>query len=219
MLISEKNTNRRLRPAEQRFVENIAAGMTQTAAYKEAYPKASDASARACASQKLTDPNIQAAVIQERKDQAASAAGVTVAMVVGGVAELAFGSIADIPFVDGHVDWERARESGVDKLIKSIRVQRHTTKDGRDFVTTNIELYSRLDALKELGDYLGVKQKPRENDAEIEKVARAYKSWRDRHPNATEEERRLYLQEFAKGGSVPVEALESRVQDLGSQEQ
>lgn len=214
MLISEKNAQRKLRPAEQQFVDNIARGMNQTDAYRDAYPKASDTSAIAAASRKLSDVNIQAA-ITARKHEAAEQAGITPAMVIGGVNEIAFGSIADIPFTDyGTIDWEEARARGVDRLIKSIRITQTTTG-----VTTHYEMYSRLDALKELADYLGIKQKPRENDAEIEKVARSYNAWCRDHADATEEEKLHMLHVFAKGGSVPIEALESRVQDLGSVDQ
>lgn len=216
MKLTEKKTKRKLRQAEKQFVDNIVAGHKQTVAYQMAYPNASPETASANASRKLADANIQAA-IQRRKQEAAELAGVTPAMVIGGMNEIAFGSLADIPFTEfGTIDWDLARARGVDHLIKSIRI----TQTVGGTVSTHYEMYSRLDALKELGDYLGIKQKPRENDAEIEKIARAYSAWCETEGKDAQAERReIMLQHFAKGGAVPVEALKSRVeavQELGA---
>src|SRR5688572_17726258 len=185
MKISEKNRLTKLRPAEMVFVEEIVAGASQTDAYQKAYPRSSRETARANASKKLADANIQEAV-NFRKQIAAELAGISSESVLGALNEIAFASLGDIEFTNyGTIDWERARARGVDHLIKSIRVTVSTKGD----VTTHYEMYSRMDALKELVECLGIKQKPRENDLEIDKIARAFKSWCNRYSHASDEQR------------------------------
>lgn len=68
----------------------------------------------------------------------------------------------------GEFDLEKARETGAVDLLKKVEI-----KEQIDFITKNkeitykIEMLSNQDARKEVADYLGMKQAPRTNDADI----------------------------------------------------
>ena len=140
----------------------VAKGETATDAYKRSGHKATK-SAGIQASQKLNTPIIQEA-LEKRRAYFRSIADVDAKDIIGAQAEIAFASIEDAMDDEGVLDFAKAKENGSAKLIK--KISRQQTKYGE---TVAVEFYSRTDALAQLADILGIKQKPRENDDTIQK--------------------------------------------------
>lgn len=84
--------------------------------------------------------------------------------IIGGLAEIATSSIADVIESDGSFDIEKCKERGTDHLIKKVKVTVRFTKEGERIVTTELEMYSRLEALAQLVPIFGLKQADRTND-------------------------------------------------------
>jgi phage terminase small subunit len=138
------NGQKQLTQREKAFVENVAAGDNQTkAVIKAGYSKKS---AKVIGSQIANKAIVQEA-IRARKNQAYSANSLCAEMVVGGLNEIAFGPIELLIRDDGSVDLSEAKRLGLMHLIKKIKLTE--TPLGSK---TEVEFYSRMDALKKLAD-------------------------------------------------------------------
>ena len=144
------NGSQQLTTREEVFVENVAAGENQTKAVEKAgYSKRS---AKVIGSQLLNKKIVQDA-IRERKAHAYRANDLCAEMVVGALNEIAFAPTQLIIREDGAVDVAEARRLGLTHLIKRIRVT--PTPFGEK---TEVEFYSRLDALKKLAEIKEIRQ-------------------------------------------------------------
>lgn len=90
-------------------------------------------------------------------------------VIVGGLAEITTASLGDVLDENGDFSLQKARENGVDHLIKKMEKIVRTDKEGVTTVTYKFEMYSRLEAMNQLRDTFGMKQEPRPNShAEVE---------------------------------------------------
>lgn len=109
------------------------------------------------------------AAVEKRKAVAMRRAQMHTDVIVGSLAEIATASLGDVLDEGGDFSLEKARENGVDHLIKKLeKIVRHDSEGGRT-ETYKFEMYSRLDALGQLRDTFGMKQEARPNNiAEVE---------------------------------------------------
>lgn len=155
-----------LAPQHEQFIEHLVEGKTQTEAYRLAFPESSPDSARTSASRLLTNDNITEE-LEKRRKIAALSANVTKAEVIGAVSEIAFANISDCFDDFGRFNLAKAQKNGADRFIKSI-----STSENKYGETVKVEFYSRMEALKTLGDWLGLGQKEDGETKTIETVAR-----------------------------------------------
>ncbi|MEJ7862895.1 MAG: terminase small subunit [Pyrinomonadaceae bacterium] len=149
---------------QKRFAEEMANPSTSSA--KEAAIKAgySRKSAAESACENLMKSNV-VSELDKRKARAALMAKINQQQVLGATAEIAFSSIADLLDADGNFDFRKAVENGADRLIK--KITRSVNQFGENVA---VELYSKPDALAKIGEYLGMKQKDKENDDALAQI-------------------------------------------------
>jgi hypothetical protein len=112
--------------------------------------------------------------VEYRMKSAMSKSAIHTDTITGSLVEIMLASPADI-FPENAI-LQRARENGVDHLIKKLTIT--PTKFGDKI---DLEMYSRLDAISQLRDNFGMKQEPRANtfeetrrqevEREIDKIA------------------------------------------------
>lgn len=158
-------TKPKLNAQNEKFVEGIVAGKKNVEAYKEAYPNVKDSTARSNSSKLLANTNISSE-IEKRKQKLAKHANIENAQVIGSAVVEAFTSINDVLDINGHFDIKKARRTGAIHRVKSI-----TRTQGKYGESVKIEMYSSADARRELAEYLGLKQLPRENQEAVETTA------------------------------------------------
>lgn len=154
--------------------------------------------ARIQAAKWLTNPNI-VQEIEKRKKELAEMAEVENAAVIGSAARSAFATIDDAFDDKGNFSIAKARATGAIDLIKSI-----SRSPGKYGETVKVEFYSSADARKELADYLGVKQLPRENEQNLKRTIAAIEDYLSNNPSA---EKTWVINEFAAGRNVAVEDI------------
>ncbi|MDQ3636083.1 MAG: terminase small subunit [Acidobacteriota bacterium] len=137
--------------------------------------------------------------IKKRKNNLAKMANVEYAAVIGSAVRSAFASIDDAFDDDGNFSMEKARATGAIDLIKSI-----TRSPGKYGETVKVEFYSSADARKELADYLGLKQLPRENEQNLKRTIAAIEDYLSNNPTADKE---WVINEFAAGRNVAIEGI------------
>lgn len=144
---------------DDKFVDLVAKGKAPSEAYVEAgFNKTKNASV--LANRKLKQGKIQT-LLDKRKAHFRSIADVEALDIIGAQAEIAFGSIEDALDNRGILDFAKAKKNGSAKLIK--KISRSQTQYGESVV---VEFYSRTDALGQLSDILGLKQAPKQNEAD-----------------------------------------------------
>lgn len=117
--------------------------------------------------------------VARRQSIAMERAGMHTDVIVGSLAEIATASLGDILDENGDFSMAKARENGVDHLIKRMEKTVRFAKNGEKIETYKFEMYSRLEALNQLRDNFGMKQEPRANaydetrTQEVEKSIRA----------------------------------------------
>lgn len=131
--------------------------------------------------------------VHRRMNEAMSKAAVHTDAITGSLVEVMMASPADI--LPNHPILVRARENGVDHLIKKITItpvklgMKEYVRRGKVVSVPvigeriDLEMYSRLDAISQLRDNFGMKQEPRANtfedtrrqevEREIDKIAAA----------------------------------------------
>jgi len=167
--MANKKTSKRpkVNKQQQIFAEEMAKNepVSQTEAYRRAYPKASATTARINASKLLTNTNIQEQ-IKKNKEFALASANITKEDSLGRLAMFAFADFDMLVNESGTIDWKKAKETGAFKVVKKFKEIRKPTGE----VVREVELHDPIRALSEIADYAGWKQKPRENDDEISKL-------------------------------------------------
>lgn len=192
-------------PQHEKFIESVVSGKKQTDAYTDAYPNSSRSAARNNASRLMADDSIYRE-IEERKKQAARSAKVTIAQVMGATAAIAFADIRDVHDSLGYFDYQKACSTGAIALVK--KISRTQNQFGENIA---VEFYDKKGALDRLGDYLGMKQSDRPNDETLEKVVASFQIWLEDNPQASAEQKAVWVQRFARGGGVEAKTLGMRV--------
>lgn len=195
----------KLTTQDEQFVDKVAKGVAASRAYVEVGHK-STKNNRKSAGDKLRKPHIQQA-LEERKAYFRSIADVEAKDIIGAQQEIAFASIEDALDESGRLDFNKARENGSAKLIK--KIARQQTQYGEN---VTVEFYSRTDALSQLADMLGLKQAPRQNEADLKKTVDALREYLERFPDADREQA---IDVFSKGRNVPREAIASQLGTIG----
>jgi hypothetical protein len=79
---------------------------------------------------------------------------------------------------DGEFDWKLALERGVTRMIKKLKIRKHTEVDKDGVETTELsyelELHDSQAAASKLANILGLDQRPKENESDIKRKARMY---------------------------------------------
>jgi len=168
----DENGKEVLTPREQLFVEGVAQGKSLTQAAKDA--GYSEDTAHVIGSENLQKPIIQLAINERIQGLKAETDEIH--------RLLALQMRADMADFDGcfneetgRLDWQEARRRGVSRLVKKFKTKRTPVrdKDGDlvDYeITTDFELYSAQEAAKVLADIHGLKQAPKANEADVERV-------------------------------------------------
>lgn len=138
-------TEQKLTDMQRLFVNAYLRTFNATQAALEA--GYSEKTARFIGSENLTKPNIRALLEARMSEEAMSANEV-----LRHLAEIARGDIDNILDKHGNIDLDKARELGVTRLIKKLKTRTITTEES-DIVVTQAELYSRMDALKLIGQF------------------------------------------------------------------
>jgi len=150
----------KLTPKQQRFVEEYLVDLNATqAAIRAGYSKKT---AKATGHENLTKPDIAKAVEAGRKAMAEKA-GVSAERVVNELALIGFADMGKFVTVhdDGAVVIDFSKLATGDLRACSEISQKHIpTKDGPDIVETKFKLHSKVQALKQLGDHLGIFKAP-----------------------------------------------------------
>jgi len=189
----------KLNSRQEKFGTNVAKGMSQTAAYQDAYPSSSKDAAKVDASRLLTNANVSI-FVQKRREEAIRYADIKQAEVLGETTRIAFASIEGAMDENGHFDFNKAVETGAASLIK--KVTRTATQYGENVA---FEFYSKADALGKLGEYLGMKVDPKENPASLTDEALA-----------RELSRRLRARDFTE--DEVIEGVKSKFPNIDIQE-
>jgi hypothetical protein len=125
----------------------------------------------------LTNVDIQAR-LRQRVERAKRAAKVENDEVIGVLAQQMHGDIADLLDESGRFDYQRAVESGVTSQIKKLRIKERKIYAMSEEIgvetTHELELYNAQEAAGKLADIFGLKQLPRENDADRERKTAIY---------------------------------------------
>lgn len=186
------NGKKQLTRRETTFVESVAAGENQTkAVVKAGYSKKS---AKVIGSQLASKTIVQDA-IRERKNQAFEANHISAEMVIGGLNEIAFAP-SDLLFnEDGSIDLGAAKRLGITHLIKKVKLT--LTPFGQK---AEIELYSRLEALKELADLgqIRIPQQELENETIRNNFEHSVRVFAADHGADVETERREFLAHYER---------------------
>lgn len=170
---AKRAPRKKLTPKQEAFTEEyLANGFNGVQAAKEAGYSGDDATLRAIASENLTKPNI-ASRVRARLDGLHANAD----EVLNLLADHLRADLADFKgcFDDeGRLDLDKAKESGVSRLVKKLKSVTRTIPRGKDEApiretTVEIELYSAQDAAAKLIPVLGLKQKSGENERDERK--------------------------------------------------
>lgn len=164
---SDKHKEQKLKPQHQIFVEELAKGETQRAAYLKAYPNVSPEVADVNASRLLRNAKLSEAV-QNRINRALANAQVTVEEVVGSAVRQMRNSIDDTLNDEGSFDIEKARATGAIDFVKSHSETIVIRKNGDIVKTVNVDLLTNQDGRREIAGYLNlVKDKDAPSKIEI----------------------------------------------------
>ena len=198
-------TKRKPTAQQEKFVEAMVDPQTKNptqAAKKAGCP---ENSARVQASKWLANPNI-VQNIENRKKALASFVNIKNEMIIGAAIREAFSSIDDVYDARGNFDIKKARRTGAIHHIKSIT--RTPNKYGE---AVKVEMYSAAEARKEVADYLGIKQLPRENEEKVKNTVAAIRDYIETHPS---EDRQQIIDTFARGRGVPVEVIHQHLDKI-----
>ena len=197
---------RRLTKKQEQFVEAMADPSVKTAteaAERSGTPKRS---ARTAAYRMLTNNDILAA-IEKRKAELAELAQLKPETILGAACAQAFGfTIKDCLNDKGYFDIEKANATGAIHFVKSI-----SRTPGKFGESVRFEMYSAETARQELAEYLGMKQKPRENDEKLKRVAEAITAYLEQEPDA---DRQQIIDIFAKRHALDVGLIEERLESI-----
>jgi hypothetical protein len=159
---------------EQLFAEGIARGKSQTqAAIDAGY---SPRSARTKASQKLAKGNIQP-LIQERLSAVKADTNEILSLFAQHL-RADFGDFdSDCWNDDGTINWRNAKSRGLSRLIRKVRRKTIPQKNGGEpIIEVEVELHDSQAAARSLADIAGLKQQPRENDADRREKKKYYEA-------------------------------------------
>lgn len=140
--------------------------------------------------------------VARRQSIAMERAGMHTDVIVGSLAEIATASLGDVLDENGDFSMAKARENGVDHLIKRLEKTVRFAKNGEKIETYKFEMYSRLEALNQLRDNYGMKQEPRANAYEETRIMEVEKSIRAimaREQTTMPEAARMLLAELGNG--------------------
>lgn len=194
---NEKTAKKSLTLKEQKFVEAMANPKTKSATEAAIKAGYSSRTARVQASQNLTKLNISEA-IQKRRERAIRHYHVTPEELIGSAVFQMRSSMNDLIDEEGYFDLEKARETGAIDLVKEMEVITNVDLQTMNkTVRHKIKFESPAAARKELADYLGIKQLPRINDADLTKLIATWKRLAAKFGTTFEEEMRVYLDQYA----------------------
>lgn len=159
----KRNGKEILTVKEQRFVEGVARGKSKTQAAKDAgYSAKSAADIGKQNSRKL--PIDQA--VQERISTIKADTNEILslfAMHLRGD----FGDFdGDCWNEDGTISWPVAKKRGLSRLVKKVKRRTIPQKNAAPIIETEVELYDSQSAGRTLAEIAGLKQQPRENNAD-----------------------------------------------------
>jgi phage terminase small subunit len=135
----------------QRFIAEYLKCFNGTRAYMAVYPKASTETARANASDLLSNTNVSEA-IQDKLNAVQMSADEALQR----IAEIARGDIGDFMSINSmgfELDLEAAREAqktGVIKRVRQTVITVNGEKEDKETITTDIELHDKLSALRDI---------------------------------------------------------------------
>lgn len=164
----KRDNNAKYKPskiAAEVFVENLATNTGKgaiTRAAQAAYPNQNANSAHATGSKLLQNPTIVANVTRRRLE-AAKSAGVTRDMLVGLLMQIATASLADFKNAEGNLDWELAKERGIDHLIHAEDITERHSAIGSYRVTRKFKLPDKVRAMDLIAEITGMKKQPGKN--------------------------------------------------------
>ncbi|MCA1623242.1 MAG: terminase small subunit [Acidobacteria bacterium] len=190
---------------ETKFVEEMAKPDVKSATDAARKAGYSENSAKQIASENLTKPYLLDA-IEKRRKEVIDFHKVSAEEIYGSAIREMYSSIDDVLDANGQFDIKKARRTGAIHNVKEIIYR--PSKYG---VSISVKMNDAAAARRELSDYIGLKQKPRENDETLEKVVLAFQNWLEDNSDASKEEKVLWLQRFAKGGGVDETELAKRV--------
>jgi len=168
-----KGKGRKLTPKQEAFTENyLANGFNGTQAAKDAGYSGSEDTLAHVAAENLRKPQI-ASRVRERLDGLAANAD----EVLNLLADHMRADLADFDGCfdeDGRLDLVEAKKRGVSRLVKKLKSTTRSIPQSQDKppireTTVEIELYSAQDAAAKLIPVLGLKQKPGENEKDVER--------------------------------------------------
>jgi hypothetical protein len=150
-----------LKPEHQKFVQNVASGMNQTAAYQDAYPNAGYDTARANAPKLLAKTCISEA-LQIRVNRNLEHAQTSHDEIIGSAVRQMRSSIDDVLNEEGFFDLEKARDTGGIDFVKKLKItERIVPTSNAVERTCEIEMYSSAEGRKEAANYTGLEKAPR----------------------------------------------------------
>lgn len=177
---SQPKPTRKLTVKQEAFTEHyLANGFNGTKAAKDAGYQGDDNTLRGVAHENLTKPNIQARVRARIEGLAATADEVLA--LLGDHCAASHGKFIQCWKENGDFDLAKAEEIGVAHLIKKIKRRRKPVLSngeptGEYEFEVELELHDSQAAAGKMISVLGLKQKPGENEKEIERKRQAVES-------------------------------------------
>lgn len=159
---------------EQLLAEGVARGKSQTqAAIDAGY---SPRSARRIATKKMSQVHVPA-IVQERV-AAIKADTNEILSLFAQHLRADFGDFdADCWNEDGTVNWKIAKTRGLSRLVKKVKRKTIPQRNGGDpIIEVEVELHDSQSAARSLADIAGLKQQPRENDADRREKKKYYEA-------------------------------------------
>ncbi|MEK7856062.1 MAG: terminase small subunit, partial [Acidobacteriota bacterium] len=200
-LLTKRKTGtngRKFSDRTERFVENMADPSIKSHSQAAREAGYSAATAAQAASRLLTNVKVREA-IEKRKAEAAEYHEIKPETIVGGAIRQMTATIDDCLDDTGHFDIGKARATGAIDLVKTISWTK--SKYGEN---VRLEMYPADSARQEVARYIGLEQKPRENQNQLKKLAHAARQYLIDFPEA---ELAMVQDFFSRGSGIPVELI------------
>ena len=161
----DENGDERLTIREQIFVEHAARGKSLTqAAVAAGY---SPHTARTTAAQNVSKRAIYRAI--DQRIACVRAETDEILATLSGQMRGNLADFADCWLENGDLDWQRAEDKGVARLVRDIVRKPRWGPDGSLRWEVQLKLYSAQEASRILADIAGLRQAPRENDRDAQR--------------------------------------------------
>ena len=201
----DQNDPEKLTPMQEKFVEAMTNPDNKNATQAAIKAGAAKSSANVQASKWLTKTNIRNA-IERRRKELAEISRITPDEIFGSALREVLSTIDDVLDEQGRFCIKKARKTGAIHYVRKLSFRE--TKFG-----TNVafEMADAAAARRELSEYLGMKQLPRENERKLKATVDAIRNYLHDHPDA---DREKVINVFARARQLDLDAVIEQLETI-----